>query len=402
MEPACRHRATGPSPGISTSAVTTGHRIDCPRSQARSRVPRLASICDILSLRFHELHDRGPVAGLPAAASRLYDPKREINNPNVPSRPLPKRHDDSGLYQAACHLRRVLNARLWPLRRGASDRRGSGGSGRPRARKLGGYAGSAGEKRPALQPADQWRESLFWAPIAELRRKRSGHPGLASSHQCSADRYRSLSTQMPSSLRTEAGQDSSARSRIVRSPVADREQGSVLSSGLFQDFRPVLESPYQSCRPSLPEGLRRAVSAVIPKVRAFRQGGNEDVMPLANSGIRAHGTVRRTQNIQSGHCAFQSVRFAEEEFAFSARVPSHVISLFVRAARAGGRPRGPRGLHAGPKAGEDVNRHNVAEQYIHSDPNREGGKGLPSYWFEFSESRGQPDAEEAEDERPRA
>ncbi len=184
---------------------------------------------------------------------------------------------------------------------------------------------------------------------------------------------------------------------------ADREQGSVLSSGLFQDFRPpVLESPYQSCRPSLPEGLRRAASAVIPKVRAFRQGGNEDVMPLANSGIRAHGTVRRTQNIQSGHCAFQSVRFAEEEFAFSARVPSHVISLFVRAARAGGRPRGPRGLHAGPKAGEDVNRHNVAEQYIHSDPNREGGKGLPSYWLEFSESRGQPDAEEAEDERPRA
>ena len=225
LEPACRHRATGPSPGISTSAVTTGHRIDCPCSQARSRVPRLASICDILSLRFHELHARGPVAGLPAAASRLYDPKREINNPNVPSRPLPKRHDDSGLYQAACHLRRVLNARLWPLRRDASDRRGSGGSGRPRERKLGGYAGSAGEKRPALQPADQWRESLFWAPIAELRRKRSGHPGLASSHQCSADRYRSLSTQMPSSLRTEAGQDSSARSRIVRSAVRRSRAG---------------------------------------------------------------------------------------------------------------------------------------------------------------------------------
>ena len=181
-------------------------------------------------------------------------------------------------------------------------------------------------------------------------------------------------------------------SRVPFSPAACSR-----TSGL--SWRPC---PYQSCRPSLPEGLRRAVSAVIPKVRAFRQGGNEDVMPLANSGIRAHGTVRRTQNIQSGHCAFQSVRFAEEEFAFSARVPSHVISLFVRAARAGGRPRGPRGLHAGPKAGEDVNRHNVAEQYIHSDPNREGGKGLPSYWLEFSESRGQPDAEEAEDERPRA
>lgn len=74
---------------------------------------------------------------------------------------------------------------------------------------------------------------------------------------------------------------------------------------------------------------------------------------LANCGIGSHRAIGRTQDIDSGHCAFQVARFAGEKPAFPASACSHELSpLRRRMAGAPGHAR--RSLQARPITAEHV------------------------------------------------